>query len=69
MRGARYVRLIPWTLHSGSEQYSTRNFINHSDASKYKICITPLGLSQPTESEKPVGSPTVKTNGRIAPAV
>ncbi len=22
MRGARYVRLIPWTLHSGSEQYT-----------------------------------------------
>jgi hypothetical protein len=21
MRGARYVRLIPWTLHSGSEQF------------------------------------------------
>ncbi len=21
MRGARYVRLIPWTLQSGSEQY------------------------------------------------
>jgi hypothetical protein len=21
MRGARYVRLIPWILHSGSEQY------------------------------------------------
>jgi hypothetical protein len=21
IRGARYVRLIPWTLHSGSEQF------------------------------------------------
>jgi hypothetical protein len=31
MRGARYVRLIPWTLHSGSEQLLIGEFTNVED--------------------------------------
>jgi hypothetical protein len=36
MRGARYVRLIPWTLHSGSEQLGLK-FINPIAPGEVKV--------------------------------
>jgi hypothetical protein len=39
MRGARYVRLIPWALHSGSEQYSAHHFV-HGRISLLKLVLS-----------------------------
>ncbi len=37
MRGARYVRLIPWTLHSGSKQLLLKNFYKIFNKMKEKV--------------------------------